>query len=371
MSRSEKRQALRLAWTRFLPILDCALSSDWSDVSGTLKQTDFPRSEFLSFVSENDLSASFYGLVTRDRASGCLPSWFVLHLLATVSWGRLRRKELEQSLARFSAGAEKGGVKFLLLKGMQFGQRFYPSADDRWSRDLDVLVHANDQVRVARVLKELGYHAEKQAWLTRGIRNRLAHARNWQKDQVSIDLHHDFRVGPAYRMDVERVFHDAQAQRIAGIEVLAPCDEDCLLLFLVSMLSDIEQGRVRGKTLVDFHTLLTYFDGRLDWRAFLEDRVGRDLSVLINQAVMLFMASLPRSCQFPAVLDAIKAQMGGVTFPDPRQAVSLLSAPQYSLANRRWYLRHYQGGKVHYLAWWLIGGIFRSGSVMALVRALK
>jgi len=371
MSRSDKRQALRLAWKRFLPILDCALSSNWPEVSGTLKKADFPRSEFLSFVSENDLSASFYGLVTRDSASGCLPSWFVLHLLATVSYGRLRRKDLEQSLVSFSAEAEKSGVKFLLLKGVQFGQRFYPSADDRWSRDLDVLVQVDDQVRVAKVLKELGYHAEKQAWLSRGIRNRLAHARNWQKEQVSIDLHHDFRVGPAYRVDVEKVFRAAQAQRIAGIDVLAPCDEDCLLLFLVSMLSDIEQGRVRGKTLVDFHTLLTYFEGRLDWSAFLEDRVGRELSALINQAVMLFLASLPRSCQFPAVLDAIKAQTGDVTFPDPLQALSLLSAPQYSLANRRWYLRHYQGGKVRYLAWWLIGGIFRSGSVLALVRALR
>jgi hypothetical protein len=306
----------------------------------------------------------------RDDASSFLPSWLVLHLMATAAYGRRRRQQLLESLQVFTSHAADAGIDFLLLKGMQFSERFYASNDDRWSRDLDVLIHAADQARAARLLAALGYRAEKQAWLPQGWRNRLAHARNWQKGDISIDLHHDFRVGPAYQLDVNRIFAASQSQVITGIELSVPCDEDCLLLLFVSFLSDIEQGRVRAKNLVDFYMLFSNSNGKLEWREFLQTHVDQGLRLLVDQVVMLLQVSLPRSCPFPGMVASMEQQDAARSLPGAREVSALLSAPRYSLANRRWFLRHHQGSTMGYLAWWLIGGVFRSGSVLALVRAL-
>jgi hypothetical protein len=221
------------------------------------------------------------------------------------------------------------------------------------------------------MLRNLSYEPQDLEWLPAGIRRRLSHASNWQRSYLGLDLHHDLRVRPGYRIDTGRLFSQAQWQEIAGVRVKAPTDEDSLLLLIISIASDIEQGRLHGKSLLDLWVILDQLDDQLDWDIFLAQRRREGLEKLTIEVLRIFTVCLPRAGQFSGVLKLIRENSKSPAEHCIDDALGLFSAAQYSLANRFWFLRHYEGQKLAYLNWWLIGGVFRPGSIAALIRALS
>ncbi len=368
--RFEQRRASFTAWRRYLPLIDLALASDWQRVSTLIRKPDFSRDGFLRFIMDHDLAAPLLWLVKRDDATAHLPSWLLLHLMGTAAYGTRRQLDLCAALAEITDAARSRQLAFLLLKGLHFAERYYGSTNARWTRDLDVLVKGDDLNECANMLESLGYRNKSKVWLPEGIHRCLVHAYDWQRGDISIDVHQNFRVRPGYQIDAHRIFSECEQYKISGIDVLVPSDEDNFLLLLISIASDVEQGKIRAKSLIDFWVLLSRLDATFCWETWMAKRKDEGLHELVFATALLLLVALPQAGRFTGLAGIIEDSVGTHFALDPQEAIALISAPQYSLANRRWFLRHYKGKILTYLNWWLIGGIFRPGSIMALWRAM-
>jgi len=350
--------------------MDFALASDWQSVSILLRKPDFSRDGFLRFIIDHDLAAPLLWLVRRDHATGHLPSWLLLHLMGTAAYGMRRHQDLCAALAEITDAARSRHLSFLLLKGLYFAGRYYGSIDARWTRDLDVLVNADELNEFAELMGSLGYRKRNTFWMPEGIHMRLVHADDWKRGNISVDVHQNLRVRPGYRIDPHRIFDDCQPYTICGIDVSVPSDEDNLLLLFISIASDLEQGRIRAKSIIDFWVLVSRLDANFCWEPWLAKRKDEGLYELVLASALLLMVILPHAGNFAGLVSAIGKPDGSHPALNFQAAMALISAPQYTLANRRWFLRHYKANTLAYLIWWLIGGIFRPGSIMALWRAM-
>ena len=368
--RFKQRRASFDDWCQYLPLIDFALASDWRSVSILLRKPDFSRDGFLRFITDHELASPLLWLVQRDQATVHLPSWLLLHLMGTGAYGIRRQQDLCAALAEITDAARSRHLSFLLLKGLYFAERYYGSINARWTRDLDVLVNGDELNEFAALIESLGYRKRNKVWLPERIHTRLVHAYDWQRGNISVDVHQNFRVRPGYRIDPHRVFNDSQQYRICGINVLVPSDEDNLLLLFISIASDVEQGRIRAKSIIDFWALVSRLDANLCWETWLAKRKDEGLYELVRAAALLLMVTLPHAGRFAGLVSAIGKSDGSHPTLDFQAVMALISAPQYSLANRRWFLRHHKANILAYLNWWLIGGIFRPGSIMALWRAM-
>ncbi|MFT6287601.1 MAG: hypothetical protein ACJA09_002355 [Alcanivorax sp.] len=367
---SDRREQNLEQWRRYMPLLDAALCGDWGEVSTHLHANGFDNEDFTAFLTQHDIGMTLHYLAVRDGTASVFPSWLTLYFLGTRNWGNSRRQDLGAALAEFAAAADNAKLHIVLLKGFYVGQQFYSTPQARWLRDLDILVHHTEQEATSHLLTTLGYEPERRSRLPLKIKNRLAHALGWYRDNASIDLHHQFRSWPGAGVDVERIIKESSRQTVAGASINVPTDEDCLLMLLMSLAGDIAQGRVSVKNLVDLWAMQSKLDGTIDWDTFFHGRVNDRNAPLITRALSLAVMTLPRSMSFPHLRQALKARRAERSSESPQQALALLSAPQYSLANRIWFLRYYRGSVFKYLCWWLLGGLFRSGSISALIRSM-
>ena len=368
-TRSERRRTSLADWQRFLPILDASLAANWDDVVREIHQSGFSRNDFIAFTAQHDLAWTFNSLIEHSDTSAKLPSWLLIQLLATTKWGVLRKRELLVALNEFTHAAEVAELDFLLLKGFHVANRFYDDPQARWFRDLDVLVQVGDQARATRLLTDLSFQSEQVVRLPEWVQNQLAHAQSWQKGDLAIDLHHQYRAWPDGDVDTALIFAHSRKQTVGGLTLSVPADEDSLLMLLMSLVGDIAQARVSARNLVDFWAMLTHLDHRVDWDWFFNEKLDERNVHLVVQSALLIMACLPQSVRFPGLQESLQ-KLCPDSKPTRQEALGLFSAPQFSLPNRFWFLRHYNGNTLVYLNWWLVGGLFRSGSVVALLRAL-
>ena len=147
-----------------------------------------------------------------------------------------------------------------------------------------------------------------------------------------------------------------------------------MLLILLSLASDIEQGRVSAKQVLDFCQATSVLDETLDWPAWLENREQEGTAQVLCAAASLVLLAMPCSVRCPRFVEALEVHDPGhrkASLMTSDEAFALLAAPPHSFANRRWLMTHYSGSLTGYLAWWLLGGFLRPGSVGALISHMR
>ena len=134
--------------------------------------------------------------------------------IATFLWTSV----LKSTLADF----HRRGIPVICLKGPWLAERLYGDAALRTCRDLDLLVHRSGISAAEELLGEAGF-------MPRGRRD--DYHREWHRDSMVIELHHNVENPLAFDFAVEAVWNRSQLSQFRGIpaRLLAPEDE---LLFL-------------------------------------------------------------------------------------------------------------------------------------------
>lgn len=316
------------------------------------------------FLSEHDLNDGLYWLIERDSASKYLPSWLMLHLIASHHRGQGRRKDLLHALKQLAQTSGDAGVQFVLLKGFDYSQRFYGDIQARQVRDIDVLTKPEQQQTMAQVLTELGYTRQDTSLLPRllpaDVRRKLEHAQTWQKEYISIDLHHGLRSRPGFRLPVQALIERTETLPLEGHYYQVPADYDALCLVLITLATDIEQGKLKARDLLDAEVLITAAGPDFDWSGWLQQLKQARILPIIQAVLSILRGALPGPRPWP---EWLRRAGCSVQAAPVQQCLERCCARPYGLDSRRWFMQHYQGSRGLYLCWWLIGGFFREGSV--------
>lgn len=367
-------QALqRREWEQCLPLLDMAFAGAWPALGKALQTVD--TDTWLNFLSTQNLDDGFHWLVQRDQASANLPAWMVLHLLGANAWGKARRADLGAALGEFARVAEQAECPWLLLKGLHYSARFYDDPDARQTRDLDLLAAPESQAEITNVLAQLGYRCSGKTGIPSlvppAMQRQLEHATTWQRGEISIDLHHAPRVRPGWQLDSAALFAGATTTSINGLLVCVPGDRDALAMLALMLTTDIEQGLVCARSLLDLQVALESLAAEFDWQAWREHCRAYGVLNEVQAALGVLGAALPGSTAASQWPDRLADAGWAYTDCSPDEALKLLCGLPYNLHNRRWFMRQYSGPLHQYLAWWLLGGFFREGSAGRLLSALR
>jgi len=238
------------------------------------------------------------------------------------------------------------GIGVLLLKGAALA-RLYGGIDVRPQYDLDVLVRRRHARRARRLLRSSGFRRSA----------RDSHSLTLVRGDISVDLHHALRTSPAYRIDEEAVWGRAKAIDIAGFEVRALADTDCLMLLAMSLVEDIGFAMAKLKNLCDIWLLARVLDAGTDWEGWLSARRTENLEPVVVTGCAIALAVMSTLGDPPRLGEALARRSHLIGVEDRRGAVDLLTSTRGSPANMAWFAEVYPGSLLRYRAHAFVGGL--------------
>lgn len=163
----------------------------------------------------------------------------------TVARSLLKEREIRQVLPTF----DEARIPAVVLKGLPFGERYYPKDSLRETRDLDLLVPYESLTRAERTLGRLGYT------LFEGIHSRAFYRRHhfhvvYVRRGLGVDvveLHWNLLPHPkGLSVDTEALFRNSAEYDYGGtrIRVLSPTDEIAYLSASLRMAQYISLKRL-------------------------------------------------------------------------------------------------------------------------------
>ncbi len=169
---------------------------------------------FLDFARENGIAGDLV-LLAQDAGGGVSAVFdpIIAELIESARNQRAINRGVFAHLHEVAEIFERRGIESILLKGPHLSLGYYGSLDQRRMGDLDLLVRRRDLRAASAALVESGYASRTGAPLGMAATLRFVHHLEHEKDGVPVDLHHQIRVHPTFRLDEEEMWRTAGPAR--------------------------------------------------------------------------------------------------------------------------------------------------------------
>jgi hypothetical protein len=270
---------------------------------------------------------------------------------------RDRQQALEQALGHIADRFHAAGQRFLLLKGIYLGQRFYGDPGGREFMDLDLLVPRADRPRAGALLDELGFVRRSQVLMSSRLTRWFVHAFDYRGHGANVDLHWALSRHPSLRLDEARIWSRTASFAIDGRSFGVLGDSDEVLFAVLSLLRDLERGRPKAKNVVDLIQIVASTDATLDWETLLTAGDG-SRGPLVN--VLGACLDLCLAHDFAPRLSVALSRHGGRRIEALPTGAPLHYWPStLALGNKLWAAGAYDSSLPAWLAWWALSLPFR------------
>jgi len=198
---------------------------------------------------------------------------------------------LFEELKKVLQGFSPAGIETILLKGVMM-EEIYPPGLRPFS-DIDLLIRRENLSGAMEILRDLGYRPYDPQSRPQGV--------NYVKGgelPVMIDPH--WTLGcPPYRYlqtgYIEGVWERARKAKVAGVDALVLCPEDCLLHLCLHLFHHRQGGWVTSAC--DIAELIHHYKDGLDWQAFLsrvfELKISLPVQYSLQKTSELFEPPVP------------------------------------------------------------------------------
>jgi len=190
------------------------------------------------------------------------------------------RLQIARNMAGAAAATEvfhllrRADVPFLVLKGLALAENVYPHFAMRTTSDLDILIRREDLLRADDALVPAGYHAQDST-PRRALLNPpgyLASLEYHRPGSVFSYLHLHWHlvntstpaVGFIKHIDMERIWNQSRAGKVAGVEVLLLRPEH-LVIYLCEHGLRVGHSFDRLNLICDLYYAIKSPGSRLDW----------------------------------------------------------------------------------------------------------
>ena len=331
---------------------------------------------FGAFARRNQLSGFVHTLVADPAFEAPLPAALRGGLQRRHAMESRKRELLLAELVRVTEAFHAAGVACIVLKGPALATRFYGSEDRRSYWDLDLLVRQDDLARCRRVLRDLGFQRLSPMLFGERISLAVAHALDFSRNEVGLDLHWKLSNHPSFRIDYRRVWERAERGLLSGrtCSVLSP--DYLLTLVLLSSFKDIERGALRLRSFVDLWMILDRIEADLEWAPFLAERSDENIRVICVSVLALFLVVFQAGTRFPHLAQALTSEPDVARVPTRAAALQLIEPTFLGPARRLWASGLYETSRARHLIWWALSlpvrlNVHKPGKVKRLSDALR
>ena len=315
-------------------------------------------SAFLRFAHQQHLGAFVYSTLRQLDVADALPPP-VLTAARMVAMRELAAGErLRRQLSALRAILVAAGVRALFIKGPLFAGRFYPSVEARGLFDLDILVRADEVARVEAVLIRHGFAPTAPLRLPRALVRRFAHHVEYVRNGVPLDVHWQLQAHFTFAIDYDRVWGTAVRVPLDGETYETASDEYELVLQCLGVVTDLQVGKLKLRSLVDVHHVLRAVDGALEWEAFFAWRARERILRPSLYVLALVLEVLDGHAEFPALSAALARHRPSL--PGLRAGIeAAVGSRPRAVAHKLLALRLYEAPLAATLGWWALSLPFR------------
>lgn len=323
-------------------------------------EPDFDGAEFAAFVVHHKLIDWVGVALEDDRAPRLFPRAFLAEIASHRAMCGRRRRLFARTSGEVQKQLAGDGIPCLFLKGLHFGQRFYPDVARRHLADVDVLVRARDFEPALGVLRRASFQtqtdldsgkplAERLRLIRNPVPGRAPHAVTVRRGDAKLDLHWCLRSRSMLRLEEAEIWAARQEFRLGDTSFETLSDEHSLVFLLVSICADVKRGACRAKHLLDLYLFLRALECELDWEAFFARRAGEGLRDLCLNVLALFLVVWECAEEFQGLARVLDRHRGRVALRVPADAFGLMERPPRSRENHAWRRRVYPRSRWHAL----------------------
>lgn len=360
--------------TRHIDLLLAFLARDRDGIATALASSGDAVATFGAFVRRNQLSGFLHAVA--GAAGVALPDALSRELSARYASEARKRWLLQAELATVVGACRARGVECIVLKGPQLASRFYGADDRRSYWDLDLLVRRDRLGAAQQVLRDEGYTLQTSLFFGERISLAVAHALDYAKGEIGLDLHWRLSHHPSFRIDYERLWSRRQAWHTGTgtFNVLSP--DYVVTLNLLSSFKDMERGAFRLRSFVDLWMILDTVEARLDWERFFTERAEENVARLCASVLGLFLLVFQAAGRFPSLSGALTSRTDAVSVASREAGIALLAPTFLGPARRLWASRLYQMSRGRHLAWWALSlpvrlNVHKPGKMKRLTQQLR
>ena len=349
------------AFEKHVAILSGLVRCDAGAFERLLSLGDTKAQAFTHFAVHNQLSCYLFARLSDEGLLGQCPTRLAKRISAQRSRQENVTRRASSELARVSDQLSRFDCPFMLLKGMNWSEKFYGGPNRRNSWDIDILVPPLDVRRAERVIMDAGYRRKSPVLLSAKLTRQFTHAFDFTNGNVTIDLHWCLSNHPAFRIDYDLVWRERNEFQLGEASYNVLPDQYELVFALISILRDIERGALRMKAFVDLYAILGVLHAETDWDVFFRARQQERLATICANVLWCFLEVFDCGSDFPALSSTIEGRQDVVHVQGQgqAQAFELLRPSRFGLVNKRWASGLYDTSVAAYYAWWGVSLPFR------------
>jgi putative nucleotidyltransferase-like protein len=325
-----------------------ALSDPATDVAG-----------FLGFARRHQLGAYVYRTLRQLGLISILPPEMVAGAKAASLIERALSERLAQEMHELGELFDRGDARVMFIKGPLFAQRFYGSLDARGLFDLDVLIQAPGDIEtIEALLLEAGFERAYHVPASRRLGQYFAHHFEYRRESLPLDVHWALQRHFTFAIDYARIWATSTRIGLKGHTYEATSDEYELVLQILGVVTDLQVGRLKLRSLVDVYRILRTVEGTLDWGDFFS---WRDRERILRASVYVLSVVLDvLDCrdEFPRLGTHLESTLPSLPPTDLAFRAVMQSRP-FDLAQKLLALRLYDARLAASLSWWLVSLPFR------------
>ena len=352
-----------------------------NDEAAFVRQLDTaPLNEpaFNAFISDHQLAGLLWWRLESSAARQGLPAstWeLVENRVRNQVW---RSGRCAEELARLSAAFSEANVDLLTLKGLALSVRYYGASERRLFWDLDLLIQRADVAHALRILHEHNFIRATTSGLSDSVTTRVTHAMELTDGKIRIDLHWTLNKHPSFRVDHEAVWANSESIEVNGQPVTVLSPEHELAFCLTSAAGDVHRHRLRLRSFVDVHRMITARGAERSWAGFLARREPESTAGVCEGVLRLFYRLLEPASSVS--LDTGTTGIAGAEDgrrmtpttqitrltkrkrsrrPSRDHALRLLMPSALGLRGKLWAAGLHEGGRARYLAGWMLAAPLR------------
>jgi hypothetical protein len=309
---------------------------------------------FQGFAMRNQVSGYLHTVLEDASFRDLFPQTFLDEIAERHHREARKRELLDRELRRVADVFLENGPAFILLKGPQLAERYYGSAERRAYWDLDLLVRRRDLSEARTGLLDCGFTQRSSTLFGDRVSMAVAHALDYGRGEVGIDLHWMLTNHPAIRLDYARLWNRRRRWVADARSLDALSDDYSLTLNLLSSLKDIERGAFRLRSFVDLWMILKEVDAHIAWDDFFVERHQENVRRICTSILALFLQVFHAEATFPHLARALTRQAGVSRVARREVAIQLIAPTFVGLARRLWTARLYEISPVRHFAWWAV-----------------
>ncbi len=338
----------------FLSIVKHAVYGNWERVQRAVDSEEFEPRSFQQFLIDHHLAGQFYSLVAQSPVETLFPEEFLGVIFGKYRFQRERNEKLLENTRELKTILDNNRIPFVVLKGVYFAHRFHGSIDQRFTWDIDILVKPEDIKRTINSLLASGYQDNTGVITNNAFTRRFVHAVGLHRNEIELDLHWLIRNRPAFRIDYDRIWSSLQAYTLYDMTIDVLGDEYNLLIVVLGIATDLEQGKSRLRDFYDLLFLLRELDHEFDWELFFDNRDGEKTTKVCVNVLEIFLLLFNARSNYQNLARAIVNRSNLLCFQEPEKAYRLINGARQNFRNRLWFARIYPSGPWRYALWWML-----------------